>query len=76
MWRRERDSNPRGGYYTPYSLSRGAPSTTQPPLLGVPYLDNSIFVMFFVLFLVMSLLWRVELFLLPVVFSCSVGFCY
>ena len=31
MWRRERDSNPRRGI-SPYSLSRGALSTTQPSL--------------------------------------------
>jgi integrase len=30
-WRRERDSNPRRAY-DPYTLSRGAPSTTRPPL--------------------------------------------
>ncbi len=30
-WRRERDSNPRWGM-SPYSLSRGAPSTTRPSL--------------------------------------------
>ena len=27
-WRRRRDLNPRGAFYTPYSLSRGAPSAT------------------------------------------------
>ena len=31
MWRRERDSNPRRAY-DPYTLSRGAPSTTRPSL--------------------------------------------
>ena len=30
-WRRGRDSNPRYAYHV-YSLSRGAPSTTRPPL--------------------------------------------
>src|SRR5829696_4349205 len=30
-WRRERDSNPRGTF-GPYTLSRGAPSTTRPSL--------------------------------------------
>ena len=30
-WRRERDSNPRWAF-DPYSLSRGAPSATRPPL--------------------------------------------
>ena len=30
-WRRGRDSNPRWNF-VPYSLSRGAPSTTRPPL--------------------------------------------
>src|SRR5882757_8853557 len=30
-WRRERDSNPRRAF-DPYTLSRGAPSTTRPPL--------------------------------------------
>ena len=28
FWRRRRDLNPRGAFYTPYSLSRGAPSAT------------------------------------------------
>ena len=28
IWRRRRDLNPRGAFYTPYSLSRGAPSAT------------------------------------------------
>ena len=32
-WRRGRDSNPRGPFGA-YSLSRGAPSTTRPPLRG------------------------------------------
>ncbi len=31
IWRRERDSNPRWAF-DPYTLSRGAPSTTRPPL--------------------------------------------
>ncbi len=31
LWRRGRDSNPRRAF-NPYSLSRGALSTTQPPL--------------------------------------------
>ncbi len=31
IWRRERDSNPRWAF-DPYSLSRGAPSATRPPL--------------------------------------------
>ena len=31
LWRRERDSNPRWAF-DPYSLSRGAPSTTRPSL--------------------------------------------
>ena len=31
IWRRERDSNPRWAI-NPYSLSRGAPSATRPPL--------------------------------------------
>ncbi len=31
MWRRGRDSNPRWAF-NPYSLSRGAPSATRPPL--------------------------------------------
>ncbi len=31
VWRRERDSNPRWAF-NPYSLSRGAPSATRPPL--------------------------------------------
>ena len=31
LWRRERDSNPRWNF-VPYSLSRGAPSTTRPSL--------------------------------------------
>ena len=31
FWRRERDSNPRWAF-NPYSLSRGAPSATRPPL--------------------------------------------
>ena len=31
MWRRERDSNPRWAF-DPYTLSRGAPSTTRPSL--------------------------------------------
>ena len=33
-WRRERDSNPRWDF-VPYSLSRGAPSTTRPSLRSV-----------------------------------------
>ena len=37
MWRRERDSNPRRAF-NPYSLSRGALSTTQPSLRFV-FLD-------------------------------------
>src|ERR1700722_927235 len=32
-WRRERDSNPRRAF-DPYTLSRGAPSTTRPSLLA------------------------------------------
>src|SRR5262245_33502602 len=32
-WRRERDSNPRRAF-DPYTLSRGAPSTTRPSLRG------------------------------------------
>jgi hypothetical protein len=35
MWRRERDSNPRWAF-DPYTLSRGAPSTTRPSLRGRP----------------------------------------
>src|ERR1700722_3781467 len=31
VWRRGRDSNPRWAF-DPYALSRGAPSTTRPPL--------------------------------------------
>src|ERR1035438_9220976 len=31
QWRRGRDSNPRWAF-DPYALSRGAPSTTRPPL--------------------------------------------
>src|ERR1700759_5246361 len=31
VWRRERDSNPRRAF-DPYTLSRGAPSTTRPSL--------------------------------------------
>src|SRR5690606_32918876 len=34
VWRRERDSNPRGTF-GPYTLSRGAPSTTRPSLRRV-----------------------------------------
>ncbi len=34
-WRRERDSNPRWAF-DPYTLSRGAPSTTRPSLRGRP----------------------------------------
>lgn len=30
--RRGRDSNPRWSFWTPYSLSRGAPSASRPPL--------------------------------------------
>jgi hypothetical protein len=33
FWRRERDSNPRRAF-DPYTLSRGAPSTTRPSLRG------------------------------------------
>jgi hypothetical protein len=33
-WRRERDSNPRWAF-NPYSLSRGAPSATRPPLRDI-----------------------------------------
>src|ERR1700740_204639 len=33
IWRRERDSNPRRAF-DPYTLSRGAPSTTRPSLRG------------------------------------------
>lgn len=35
VWRRGRDSNPREPF-EPYSLSRGAPSTTRPPLQEPP----------------------------------------
>lgn len=39
-WRRGRDSNPR--YVSAYALSRGAPSTTRPPLhLTNEYVDIS-----------------------------------
>jgi hypothetical protein len=34
IWRRERDSNPRRAF-DPYTLSRGAPSTTRPSLRSV-----------------------------------------
>ena len=39
MWRRERDSNPRRGI-SPYSLSRGALSTTQPSLRMFNFLSK------------------------------------
>src|SRR5271156_4948214 len=35
VWRRGRDSNPRWAF-DPYALSRGAPSTTRPPLRSGP----------------------------------------
>src|SRR5271156_7173570 len=38
-WRRGRDSNPRWAF-DPYALSRGAPSTTRPPLRIGAYSPN------------------------------------
>jgi hypothetical protein len=35
-WRRERDSNPRWSFMSPYSLSRGAPSAARPSLRQMP----------------------------------------
>ena len=40
FWRRERDSNPRRAF-DPYTLSRGAPSTTRPSLRGEENLSAS-----------------------------------
>ena len=40
LWRRGRDSNPRWAF-DPYALSRGAPSTTRPPLpTGLPHIKE------------------------------------
>ena len=41
LWRRGRDSNPRRGI-SPYSLSRGALSTTQPPLRITQIVGNTV----------------------------------
>ncbi len=38
-WRRGRDSNPRWAF-DPYALSRGAPSTTRPPLPGIAHIGE------------------------------------